>query len=75
MNHSKKSMLSRICFVAALAIGYIMAAIVAYLYADFQCCALHRGCSAPPEIAFLYAVPFSVIITVLVLIGIWSRKN
>jgi len=46
--------------VLALGLSHAMCAVVAWIYRDIVCGMEHRGFSAPPDIAFLYAVPFAV---------------
>ena len=46
--------------VLALILSHAMCAFVAWIYRDIVCGMEHRGFSAPPDIAFLYAIPFAV---------------
>ena len=60
--------------VAAL-LASIMCAVVGYKYRDMLCCIAHGGCSAPASIAFLYAIPFALIIAVCVVLAVIFYKK
>jgi len=45
-----------------LLLSCTMCAVVAYLYRDMLCAIEHGGASAPASVAFLYAIPFLVLI-------------
>ena len=48
----------RLFILLAVLLSDAMCAVVAYNYRAMECCAAHMGCSAPPDVAFLYAMPF-----------------
>ena len=61
--------------VLALGLSHAMCAVVAWIYRDIVCGMEHMGFSAPPDIAFLYAIPFAVaILLCLVLAYDFHRK-
>ena len=62
---------------AALAVvmSDIMCAVVAYSYRGLQCGIEHAGFSAPAWFAFLYAVPFAVVIAACTVLAILFYKK
>ncbi len=54
--------ISRNLIVFALTLSHIMCIAVAYNYSQMLCGIEHQGFSAPAEIAFLFAVPFLLVI-------------
>ena len=61
--------------VLALLLSHAMCATVAWIYRDIVCGMEHRGFSAPPDVAFWYAIPFAVaILLCLVLAYVFHRK-
>ena len=53
----------------------VMCFVVGYNYAVMEFAGQYSGYSAPAEIAFLYAVPFIIVITVLyVVAGLCEKK-
>ena len=64
-------------FFAFLAIltSNVMCLVVAYNYRDMLCGTLHSGFSAPPSIAFLYAIPFVIAIVIFALLAKAIRKK
>lgn len=68
-------LLRNLCIVLALVLSHVMCAFVAWIYRDIVCGMEHMGFSAPPDIAFLYAIPFAVaILLCLVLAYVFHRK-
>ncbi len=67
--------LGALFIVLAIVLSDIMCFVVAYYYRGMICCIEHAGCSAPPEAAFLYAVPFVIGIMVCVALAIKFRKK
>lgn len=69
-------LLRNVCVALALVLSHAMCAFVAWVYRDIVCGMEHRGFSAPPDIAFLYAVPFAVgILLCLGLAYVFHRKR
>ena len=66
---------SRIFAFAALTMSCAMCATVAYMYRDMECNIAHGGASAPASVAFLYAIPFNVVIACCVVISVVSGKK
>ena len=48
----------------------IMCAVVAYNYRDMLCGIEHGGYSAPASVAFLYAIPFLLVIIVCAILAV-----
>ncbi len=68
--------LSTVFTVLALALSHLMCIHVAYGYRGMLCCILHTGCSAPAEVALLYAIPYLIGIAVcVVLAAVLHRKS
>ena len=62
--------------VIAILLSDIMCAVVASVYRDMLYGIKHLGYSAPPSVAFLYAIPFMAgIIICAVLAGVFSRNQ
>ena len=64
-----------ILFGLAVLLFGMMCAHVAYTYRDIVCGMQHLGYSAPPSVAFLYAIPYFALIAVSVLIGVVLLKK
>ena len=59
----------------AIIITNMMFAVVAYNYRDMLCGIEHAGFSAPATVAFLYAIPFLIVVAVcIVLAVVFYRK-
>lgn len=70
---NKFKMLARICMAIAIILSDVMCAVVSYYYCELKLCV---ECSAPPTIAFLYAIPFLFgIIIFFILSRIFYRKS
>ena len=67
--------LSIVFSVVAVILSNVMCAVVAYNYRDVLCGIEHGGFSAPADIAFLYAIPFLVVIAACVLLAILYYKK
>ena len=67
--------LSILFITVAIILSNIMCFVVAYYYRGMICCVEHEVCSAPPEAAFIYAVPFLMGIIVCVALAIKFRKK
>ena len=64
-----------ILFGIAVLLSDIMCAHVAYVYQDIVCGTEHLGYSAPPSLAFLYAIPYLLGIAVFVTGGVLILKK
>ncbi len=54
----------------------VMCATVGYFYARMECAIAHGGTSAPAWVAFLYAIPFAVVILIcLIVAAVFHRKS
>lgn len=60
--------------LAALLWG-AMCTVVAWNYRDMLCGMEHCGFSAPPSVAFLFAIPFAVAIAVCVVLAVVFHKK
>ena len=62
--------------VIAILLSDIMCAVVASVYRDMLYGIKHLGYSAPPSVAFLYAIPFMAgILICAVLAGVFYKKS
>jgi len=52
-----------------------MCSVVSYQYCSILCNELHCGGSAPPEIAFLYSIPFIVVSAITLLLHLLFKKK
>ena len=59
----------------AIVLSDVMCVIVAYNYRDMLCGIEHAGYSAPPEAAFLTAIPYALGIIVCVVLTIVFHKK
>jgi len=59
-----------ILFGIAVLLSDLMCAHVAYAYRDIICGTEHLGYSAPPSLAFLYAIPYLFGIVALAAVGV-----
>ena len=64
----KSKKIALICFTAL--ITTIMSAVVAYNYRGMLCGIEHGGYSAPASVAFLYAIPFLLVIIVCAILAV-----
>lgn len=67
-----KNKLSAVFALAAVLLFGAMCAVVAYNYASLRGCA---SCSAPPETAFLLAIPFVLAIAVCAILAAVLRRR
>ena len=73
---NKFKILSRICIVLAILLSEIMCAVVSYEYCALQWGGRYAGWSAPPSVAFVYAIPFAVeIVFCVVLSWLFHKKH
>lgn len=71
----KYKMYKRFCMAIAVFLSHIMCIRVSYLYCTFQWAGKYEGWSAPPDTAFLYAIPFVIgILPCLTLTWIFHKK-
>lgn len=72
----KYKILTWIFGILAILLSDIMCAVVASSYTQLLWCGMYGGCSAPAEVAFLYAIPFlGGIIICCVLSWYFHRKT
>ena len=64
----KNKKIALICFTAL--ITTVMSAVVAYNYRGMLCGIEHGGYSAPAGVAFLYAIPFLIVIIVCAILAV-----
>lgn len=69
--------LSVIFGILAVVLSDIMCAVVAYNYCALRWGMEYAGYSAPPGVAFLYAVPYGIGIAVCVVlaVGFWKKER
>lgn len=59
-----------VLFGLAVLLSDVMCFVTAYMYREMLCGIRHMGYSAPPGVAFLYAIPFLIVIVVCTAVGI-----
>ena len=67
--------ISSVFGVAAIVLLCTMCAYVAYLYRSYVCAMYHIGTSAPPWVAFLFAIPFLIAIGICFLLHLIFKKK
>lgn len=67
--------LSHLFSALAILLWGAMCATVAWIYHDILCGMEHLMTSAPPRIAFFYAIPFALAISVCVVLSIVFRRK
>jgi len=68
--------LSSLFTALAVLLSNTMGIVVAYKYRDMLCGIAHKGYSAPARVAFLYAIPFILLILICAaLASIFDRKS
>ena len=70
-----KNRLSVVCWIAAVILSDVMCAVVAYNYCDLLWGGKYAGYSAPPETAFLLAVPFATGVIICIVLAVMLRKK
>ena len=74
VRHMKK--LSYIFTGLAFVLSNLMCIVVSYNYRDALCSIEHAGFSAPANIAFLYSIPFLILIIICVILAyIFHKKS
>ena len=66
----KFKILRNVFAVIALILSHAMCAEVAFNYASMLCAIEHKGFSAPADVAFLFAVPYSIGIAICVVLAL-----
>lgn len=61
--------------LCALLLSHLMCGVVAFAYAEMLCCIRHGLCSAPAEVALVYAIPFLLGIALCVVLAGQCRKR
>ena len=72
---TKFKIVSQICIALAILLSDIMCAVVSYQYCTLQWGGRYEGWSAPPSVAFIYAVPFAAGIVVCIAISWLFHKK
>lgn len=68
--------LSILFFSLAIILSDVMCAVVAYNYRGMVCGILHKGYSAPASVAFLFAIPFVICISISIILAyIFYKKS
>lgn len=71
----KMNKITKAAYIVAVLIGNIMCAVVAYKYCEMQWGIQYRGYSAPANVAFLWAIPFAICITICLIIAKMANKK
>lgn len=61
--------------IITLLLSHLMCVTVAYNYSAMLCCIEHLFCSAPANIAFLYAIPFLICIIISTFLSIFFYRK
>ncbi len=67
--------LSTSFFILAILISNIMSAFVAYKYCDFLWAEKYSATSAPATVAFLYLIPFIIVIGICITLSLIFLKK
>ncbi len=67
--------LSNVLITLSLVLSHLMCLVVAYSYRDLLCNIEHAGFSAPAWLAFLYAIPFAVVILLCLVLAHRLRRK
>lgn len=67
--------LSNLFGCLAILLSNIMCAVVAYSYRDMLCGGMHMGYSAPPEVAFINVIPYSIGIIISIFLAYHFHKK
>ena len=67
--------ISNIFIILAIILSNVMCAVVAYGYSNLQWGGKYAGYSAPPWVAFYYAIPYGMGIMICVIVAIVLRKR
>ena len=67
--------LSVLFFVLAVLLSDVMCAVVAYVFCDIVWGMKYAGYSAPPSVAFAYAIPFLIGIAACLVLAFFFRKK
>ena len=66
---------SRLFLILAVILSNVMCAVVAYISCDMQWGIKYAGYSGPANVAFLYAIPYGIGISVCVLVAVVLKKR
>ena len=72
---NKFTILQYLSIALAALFSHIMCATVAYNYCSLQWSAIYEGSSAPPSIAFLFAIPYLLGILICTVSAWFFRKK
>ena len=64
-----KALIRKLLNALAIILFGAMTAVVGYNYALMECSIPHQGASAPATVAFIYAIPFVILIAVCLIIS------
>lgn len=64
-----------ILYTASIFVFGAMCSRVAWEYRGMICCIEHEGCSAPASVALLYAIPFIILIAILIGCGYYLEHK
>lgn len=70
-----REIIRKIMYVVSVVLFGAMTATVAYNYASMECSIAHQGASAPASVAYFTAVPYIIVIAVLLAIGRVLREK
>ena len=73
MKHAK--IFSNVLGICTVVLLCAMCAHVAYLYRSGECAMQHIGTSAPPWVAFLFAIPYAVVIGIFLFLHLYFKKK
>ena len=71
----KMNKVTKAAYIVAVLSGNLMCAVVAYKYCEMQWGIQYRGYGAPANVAFLWAIPFAIIIAVCLIIAKIANKK
>ena len=61
--------------IIVLVLSHTMCVVVAYNYANMLCAIEHGGNSAPAGVAFIYVIPFALLILINVILSVYFFKK
>lgn len=67
--------LSLIFAALSIILTNVMVAVIAYNYARIEMCIKYSGCSAPASVAFVYAIPFGIVIIACIVLAIHLKNK
>ncbi len=67
--------ISKILIVLSLVLSHIMCGVVAYNYCNLLWGGKYAGFSAPPGVAFFYAIPYIIAIVACLVLAFYVNKR